>query len=139
LVYKNDRQATREVKSTCPYCAVGCQVYLGIRGDEIVGVRAHKEGPSNEGHLCVKGRFGVAEYVTHPERLTSPLMKRNGEFVEASWDEALDEVARRFSRYRPDEVAVVSSAKCTNEENYILQKFTRAVLGTQNVDHCARL
>jgi predicted molibdopterin-dependent oxidoreductase YjgC len=71
--------------------------------------------------------------------LTSPLMKRHGEFVEASWDEALDEVAHRLRRYKPDEVAVVSSAKCTNEENYILQKFTRAVLDTQNVDHCARL
>jgi formate dehydrogenase alpha subunit len=139
LVFRNSRQVTREVKTTCPYCAVGCQVYLGMRGDEIVGVRADKEGPSNEGHLCVKGRFGVADFVQHETRLKTPLIKRNGIFEEASWDEALNLVASKLKTYKPDEIGVVSSARSTNEANYIMQKFGRAVLGTNNVDHCARL
>ena len=98
-----------------------------------------KDNNVNHGHLCVKGRFGIAEFVTHPERLTSPLVRRNGKFSEVTWDKALDDIASKLSSYQPDEVAVMSSAKCTNEDNYVLQKFARAVLGTNNVDHCARL
>lgn len=139
LVFRNNRQATREVKTTCPYCAVGCQMYLGIRGDEIVGVRADKEGPSNNGHLCVKGRFGVVDFVQHETRIKTPLIKRNGVFEEATWDEALGFVASRLATFAPDEVGVVSSARSTNEANYIMQKFGRAVLRTNNIDHCARL
>jgi len=139
LVPKDTTQPTREVKTTCPYCGVGCQMYLGIKDEQVISVRGDRDNDVNVGRLCVKGRFGIAEYVTHPERLTSPLIRQNGRFAEVTWDEALDEVATRLSRYQPDEVAVISSAKCTNEENYILQKFARAVLGTQNVDHCARL
>jgi formate dehydrogenase alpha subunit len=139
LTFRDSRQATREVKTTCPYCAVGCQVYLGIRGDEIVGVRADKEGPSNEGHLCVKGRFGVEDFVQHESRLKTPLIKRNGVFQEATWEEALDLVAGKLKTYQPEEVGVVSSARSTNEANYIMQKFGRVALGTNNVDHCARL
>ena len=114
-------------------------MHLGIKDEQVISVRGDKDNNVNRGRLCVKGRFGIAEYVTHPERLTSPLVRQNDKFSEVTWDEALDEVAARLGRYQPDEVAVISSAKCTNEENYILQKFTRAVLGTQNVDHCARL
>lgn len=139
LVFRNSRQATREVKTTCPYCAVGCQMYLGIRGDEIVGVRADKRGPSNNGHLCVKGRFGVADCVQHETRIRAPLIKRNGAFQEATWDEALELVAARLKTFAPGEVGVVSSARSTNEANYIMQKFGRAVLRTNNIDHCARL
>jgi predicted molibdopterin-dependent oxidoreductase YjgC len=139
LVYRDSRLPTREVKTTCPYCAVGCQMYLGVRGNEIVRVRADKEGPSNEGHLCVKGRFGIAGFVHHPSRVKTPLIKRNGIFEEATWDEALDLVASRFKAYAPEEIGVVSSARATNEDNYVMQKFGRAVLGTNNVDHCARL
>ncbi len=139
LVFRNTRQATREVRTTCPYCAVGCQMYLGVRGTEIVGVRADKEGPANEGHLCVKGRFGIADFVQHESRVKTPLIKRNGVFEEASWDEALDLVASRFKTFQPEEIGVVSSARATNEDNYVMQKFGRAVLGTNNVDHCARL
>jgi formate dehydrogenase alpha subunit len=139
LVFRNIRQATREVKTTCPYCAVGCQVYLGVRGEEIVSVRGNKEGPSNSGHLCVKGRFGVSDFVNHESRLKTPLIKRNGRFEEATWDEALALVADKFKTYEPDEIGVVSSARSTNEANYIMQKFGRAALGTNNVDHCARL
>lgn len=139
LVYRNSREATREVRTTCPYCAVGCQMYLGVRGNEIVGVRADKEGPANEGHLCVKGRFGIAGFVHHDSRIKTPLIKRNGVFEEATWDEALDLVASRFKTFAPEEIGVVSSARATNEDNYVMQKFGRGVLGTNNVDHCARL
>jgi predicted molibdopterin-dependent oxidoreductase YjgC len=139
LTFRNSRMTTREVKTTCPYCAVGCQVYLGIRGDEIISVRGDKEGPSNEGHLCVKGRFGVADFVHHKDRLTTPLIKKNGKFEKATWDEALDLVAAKLKNYKPEEVGVVSSARSTNEANYLMQKFGRAVLHTNNVDHCARL
>jgi predicted molibdopterin-dependent oxidoreductase YjgC len=139
LVFRESRQVTREVKTTCPYCAVGCQVYLGIRSGEIISVRGDKEGPSNEGHLCVKGRFGVADFVHHKDRLKTPLIKRNGKFEAVTWDEALTLVANKLKTYQPGEVGVVSSARSTNEANYLMQKFGRAVLGTNNVDHCARL
>lgn len=130
---------TGEVATTCPYCGVGCGMYLGIRDGRIISVRGDRDNPVSKGRLCVKGRYGINEFVHHPERLTTPLIKRNGEFAEATWDEALDLVAERLARYRGDEVAVISSAKCTNEENYVIQKLARAVLGTNNVDHCARL
>ena len=139
LVFRNSRQVTREVKSTCPYCAVGCQMYLGIRSGEVISVRGDKEGAANEGHLCVKGRFGVADIVHHKDRLKTPLIKRNGKFEEATWDEALNLVAGKLKTYRSEEIGVVSSARSTNEANYIAQKFARAVLHTNNMDHCARL
>ncbi len=135
---KNYRRPSREVKTTCPYCGVGCSFYLGVRGNKIVSIRAERENSVNKGSLCVKGRFGY-EFVNHPERLTKPLIRKNGSFVEATWEEAFELIAEKFSRYRGEEFATLSSAKCTNEENYIIQKFTRAVMGTNNVDHCARL
>jgi formate dehydrogenase alpha subunit len=139
LAAKDARQPVREVETTCPYCGVGCQINLGIRHGQVVGVSGKREGTVNKGLLCVKGRFGIAEFVHHAERLTTPLVRRNGELSEATWDEALDEVVAKLGSYGPDEVAVISSAKCTNEENYVMQKFARVVLGTNNVDHCARL
>ncbi len=130
---------TQEVKTTCPYCGVGCQMYLGIKDGEVINVRGDNENTPNEGRLCVKGRFGVNEFVHHPERLTTPLIKRNGHFEEASWEEALALVSSKLESYKGDQVAVISSAKATNEDNYVMQKFARAVLETNNVDHCARL
>jgi predicted molibdopterin-dependent oxidoreductase YjgC len=88
--------------------------------------------------LCVKGRYGY-EFIHHQDRLTKPLIKKDGKFVESSWDEALDLVATKLAQHRGDEFAFLASAKATNEENYIFQKFTRAVMGTNSVDHCARL
>ena len=144
----------RKVKTTCPYCGVGCSIYLGIRGQKIVKVRGDEQSPVNQGGLCVKGRYGL-DFVNHPDRLTRPLIRREEApknisqsdisqvFREASWDEALERVAQGLDRVRdlhgPDAIGVLSSAKCTNEENYVIQKFARAVLGTNNVDHCARL
>lgn len=139
LTPKEAKQPTREVETICPYCGVGCQIYLGIRQGRVVTVRGKREGSVNKGSLCVKGRFGIQEFVHHPERLTTPLVKRGGKFIETTWDEALDIVASRLASYNKDEIAVISSAKATNEDNYVAQKFARAVLGTNNVDHCARL
>jgi formate dehydrogenase alpha subunit len=138
LMPKDFRWPTKEVKTVCTYCGVGCGLYLAVRGNEVVGVRGDPENPVNRGSLCVKGRFGF-DFINHPDRLTSPLIRRNGEFSEATWNEALDLVASRLAKYKGDEVAAISSAKCTNEENYLIQKFARVVLETNNVDHCARL
>jgi len=144
----------REIETTCPYCGVGCSIYLGVRAGNIVRIRGNEKSPVNQGELCVKGRFGI-DFVHHPDRLMRPLIRREevpkGQrlkegiqaFREADWEEALDRVARGLAdmvqRYGPNAIGALSSAKCTNEENYILQKFARAVLGTNNVDHCARL
>jgi len=128
----------REVKTTCTYCGVGCGLVVGVRGNRIVNVEGDRDNIVNRGHLCVKGRFGYG-FVNHPERLTISLIKKDGEFIESTWDEALDLVASKLGQYSSDEMAVLSSAKITNEENYVVQKFARAVLGTNNVDHCARL
>jgi formate dehydrogenase major subunit len=138
LVPKLFQPPSREVKTVCPYCGVGCAIYLGVRGERIVRSRGAPEGPANRGRLCVKGRFGY-EFVNHPDRLTTPLIRENGKFREAPWDEALDLVAREFSKRKGDQFASTASAKCTNEDNYVIQKFTRAVMGTNSIDHCARL
>ena len=131
-----------EVTTICPYCGCGCGVVLGVRQGRIVSVRGEEANPASHGDLCVKGRFGY-DFVGSPERLTTPLVKRNGKFEKATWDEALSLVAEKLtsikSEHGPDAVAGLSSAKCTNEENYLFQKLMRAALGTNNVDHCARL
>ncbi|MEW6171949.1 MAG: formate dehydrogenase subunit alpha [Bacillota bacterium] len=133
---------TQTVRTVCPYCGCGCGLILGIREQKIVQVRGDDTNPSNRGQLCVKGRFGL-DFVSSPERLTSPLIRRNGKLEPATWEEALALTAERFdwirSSYGPDSLAGFASAKCTNEENYLFQKFMRACLGTNNVDHCARL
>ena len=133
---------TREVSTICPYCGVGCGLILETRDARIVGIRGDPDNPVNQGRTCVKGRFGY-DFVNHSDRLTSPLIRRGDALVEADWDEALDLVADRFAaiarKHGPDALAFLSSAKCTNEENYLLQKLARGVVGTHNIDHCARL
>jgi formate dehydrogenase alpha subunit len=138
-INKWEGDAERRVLTTCPYCGVGCQLELLVKKDRIIGVSPKGDGTVNQGQACVKGKFGIVEYVHHTERLTFPLIQKNGNFVEATWDEALDLIAERMGNYNSNEVAVIASAKCTNEENYVAQKFARVVLGTNNVDHCARL
>lgn len=151
LAPKREKAPTKEVKTICPYCGVGCSIYLGVRDNKIVSVRGDPESPVNRGTLCVKGRWGY-DFVNHTERLTTPLiripgvprdagqdMKTYNIFREAGWDEAIELVAKRLRNFVPNGVGVIASAKCTNEENYIMQKFARAVLATNNVDHCARL
>lgn len=127
------------VVTTCPYCGVGCQLSLETKNDRIIRVVPVAENSVNQGQACVKGRFGIAEFVHHPQRLTTPLIRKNGELTEASWEEALNLVAEKLAVYKGDQFAFISSAKCTNEENYLAQKFTRTVMQTNNIDHCARL
>jgi len=138
LAPKKPQFPAREVKTTCVYCGVGCGLHLGISGDQVVSVRGDRERPTNNGNLCVKGRFGF-NFINHPDRLTTPLIKKDGVFEEASWEEALNLIAEKFSKSKGSQFAALASAKCTNEDNYLIQKFTRAVMGTNTVDHCARL
>jgi predicted molibdopterin-dependent oxidoreductase YjgC len=140
--YRARPWATKKVRTTCSYCGVGCQLYLHVKDNQVVKVTGVEDVGPNYGSLCVKGRFGY-DFVNSPDRLTTPLIKENGQFREASWDEALDLVASKFgeikSEHGSDSLAVLTSARITNEENYIAQKFCRAVLQTNSVDHCARL
>lgn len=140
--HKSRSWETRKVRTTCTYCGCGCQLELHVKGNEIVQTKTHFDALANEGALCVKGRFGY-DFVNSPNRLTTPLIRKDGELVAATWDEALDFVANKFGQIKEkegaDALGVLTSARCTNEENYIVQKFSRAVLGTNNVDHCARL
>lgn len=132
----------RETRTTCPYCGCGCGLILGTRSGKIVSIRGDESNPASKGSLCVKGRFGL-DFVGDKNRLTKPLIRRNGKLEEAEWDEALALIADRISgikeKFGPDSIAGFSSAKCTNEENYVFQKFIRAAIGTNNIDHCARL
>jgi predicted molibdopterin-dependent oxidoreductase YjgC len=133
----------RKVRTTCVYCGTGCQMDLNVVDNRVVKVTSdYRHGAPNFGSLCVKGRFGY-DFIHHPDRLTRPLVKENGEFRAVDWDEALFRVAKGLldikEAHGPDSIAVLSSARCTNEENYLMQKFTRGVIGTNNIDHCARL
>lgn len=143
------RQTERIVHTTCPYCGVGCQIDLHIANGIIYRVDGRFDNDVNHGNLCVKGRFGY-DFVHAPDRLRSPLRKEKGDgpraerpFQPASWDEALSEIADKLRHlrqtYGPDSIAFLTSAKCTNEENYLMQKLARSVIGTNNIDHCARL
>jgi len=134
-----------KVRTTCTYCGVGCQMDVYVKDNKIVKVMGNREyGPPNDGSLCVKGRFGL-DFIAHPDRLKKPLLRynKNEELQEATWDEALDFIVAKLAAVKKahgaDSIAGLASARCTNEENYLFQKFLRAVIGTNNVDHCARL
>ncbi len=133
----------REVTTICPYCGTGCQLKLGVKENRIISVSPDRNGPVNQGQACVKGRFSLAEVVHHPDRLTTPLVRRNGRFEEASWEEATSLVADKFTeikgKYGPDSLGAFSSSRCTNEENYLVQKLARTAFDTNNVDNCARI
>ena len=130
-----------KVRTTCPYCGVGCQMWLHVKDEKVVKVTGVEQGSPNQGRLCVKGRFGY-DFIHSRERLTSPLIKNGDGFREASWEEALDLVAKRFTEIKkehgPDALAGVSCARSINEDSYQMQKLFRAVIGTNNIDHCAR-
>jgi len=135
------RWEIERVQTTCPFCGTGCNFDLAVNKGKVIGVLSNPDAPVNGRSLCVKGRFGW-DFIYNEKRLKTPLIKRDGVFVEASWDEAFDLIARKFNENKakngPDSFASLSSARCTNEENFLVQKFTRAHLGTNNVDHCAR-
>ncbi len=151
LTYKPSIGEGREydlehTETTCGYCGVGCKLDLKTRDNKVVEVGSiYREGtPNPVGESCVKGRFGY-EFIDHPDRLKTPLIKdkETGEFNEASWDEALDYIGDKFKQIKQesggDAFGALCSARCTNEENYLMQKLMRAGLGTHTIDHCARL
>ncbi|KPL72213.1 formate dehydrogenase [Ornatilinea apprima] len=148
-------KAEKKVTTTCTYCGVGCEFDLNVVDNKVVRVTSNPNAPVNGMHTCVKGRFGY-DFVHHPDRLTKPMVREyllkgqprpsksdRGQWVETDWDTALNLIAQKMVSYRdtygPDSIGVFSSAKCTNEENYLMNKFARQVIGTNNVDHCARL
>ena len=132
----------RTVLTTCTYCGCGCNIFLEVLDGEPIGTIPCKTSPVNEGKLCIKG-WNLHEFIRNDGRLTTPLIRRDGKLEEATWDEALDFTASRPKEIKekngPDSIGFLTSARVTNEENYLLQKFARAAVGTNNVDHCARL
>ena len=135
-------RAKDKTRTICTYCGVGCNLEVSSVDQEILSIRAPYDAEVNQGHTCLKGRYAFSFY-DHPERLRDPMIKRNGEFEKVSWDEAYSYIIDKFNAIKethgPDALAAVSSSRCTNEENYLMQKFTRAVLGTNNIDGCARV
>jgi NADP-reducing hydrogenase subunit HndD len=129
------------VRTTCPYCGVGCQLFLHVKNGRIVKVTGVESAQPNQGRLCVKGRFGY-DFIYSEERLKTPLIREDGVFRAGTWDEALDLAASKLKgyikEYGPDSIAGVSCARSINEDSYQMQKFFRAVIGTNNIDHCAR-
>lgn len=132
----------RHVLTTCVYCGCGCGVYLREENGRVTGASPSRNHPVSRNNLCVKG-WHLHDFIHSPKRLTTPLMRKHGTLVPVSWDEALDFTAQELRRIgvatNHQGIGVLSSAKCTNEENFLLQKFARAVLKTNNIDHCARL
>lgn len=132
----------KRVLTTCIYCGCGCQFYLDVEDNLVRGIFPSQNHPVAKGSLCVKG-WNAGEFVNHPDRLTTPLIRENGGFRKSTWDEALSLVSGKLQSIKntsgSDSLAFFSSAKCSNEENYLMMKLARAVYGTNNVDHCARL
>jgi formate dehydrogenase major subunit len=134
--------ATRTTRTICTYCGVGCNLEVSTSNGEILSIQAPYDSEVNQGHTCIKGRYAFKFY-DHPERLNSPMIKRDGEFEKVSWDEAYDYIASKLASFKDEfgsnSIAGISSARCTNEENYLMQKFIRTVIGTNNIDGCARV
>lgn len=134
--------ADKKIRTVCTYCGVGCNLEVAVSHNAVKSIQAPYDAAVNQGHTCLKGRFAFSFY-NHPDRLRTPLIRKNGTLVPASWDEAYDYIANELIRiksdYGADSIGAISSARCTNEENYLMQKFVRAVIGTNNVDSCARV
>lgn len=132
----------QDIMTICNYCGCGCGVYLRVDQGRVVGSYPSKNHPISQGNLCSKG-WHLHEFIHSANRLTEPLMRKNNKLCPVSWDEALDyttqSLLRTKERHGSDSIGVLASAKCSNEENYLLQKLTRAGLQTNNIDHCARL
>ncbi|MFT5239511.1 MAG: formate dehydrogenase major subunit [Kiritimatiellia bacterium] len=135
-------EATQVTRTVCTYCGVGCNLDVHTKTDEILAITAPKDAIVNAGHTCLKGRYAF-RFQSHPDRLRTPLIRRESGFEPATWDEAYDFIQEKLETIRdacgPDAIAGISSARCTNEENYLMQKFIRAVIGTNNIDCCARV
>jgi formate dehydrogenase major subunit len=131
-----------KVRTVCTYCGVGCNLDVSVKNGQILSIQAPYDAEVNQGHTCLKGRYAFKFY-NHPERLRQPMIRRNGELVKVSWEEMYDFIAEKLlsikSTYGPDAIAGISSARTTNEENYLMQKMIRVVIGTNNIDGCARV
>jgi formate dehydrogenase major subunit len=138
---KGSRSETHKVRTTCPYCGVGCQLDVHLNGEDVLRINGVEDGKPNMGSLCVKGRFAY-DFVYSEDRLKTPLIRENGELRKATWDEALDLVASKFKQIiaesGPDALGGVACARSTNESCYSMQKLFRLVFKTNNIDHCAR-
>ena len=134
--------ADKKIRTTCSYCGVGCNLEVAVKDNKVLSIDTPKDTEVNAGHTCLKGRYAFGFY-NHKDRLTTPLIKKNGKFEKATWDEAYnfikDKLNQTKKKYGPDAIAGISSARCTNEENYVFQKMIRAVIGTNNIDCCARI
>ncbi len=134
--------ADKSVNTVCTYCGVGCNLQVKVKNNKVTAISAVENAKVNNGHVCVKGRYAF-EYVHHPDRLVNPMIRRNDKLTSVSWDEALDYIATKLDKIKQshgsDAIAGISSARCTNEENYLMQKFMRAVIGSNNIDGCARV
>ncbi len=135
-------KAEEKTRTICTYCGVGCNLEVSTKNGEILSIRAPYDAEVNAGHTCLKGRYAFKFY-NHQERLREPMIKKDGEFETVSWEEAYDYITSRFKYYKtefgPDSMAGISSSRCTNEENYLMQKFFRAAIQTNNIDGCARV
>jgi len=134
--------ADKKVRTVCTYCGVGCNLEVSVVNNEVKSIMAPYDAEVNQGHTCLKGRFAFSFY-NHPDRIKTPLIRKNGTLTPATWDETYAFIAEKLleikSAHGPDAIAGISSARCTNEENYLMQKFIRAVIGTNNIDCCARV
>ncbi len=132
----------RAVSTICPYCGCGCGIVVEVLDGKVMGILPQKDHPINQGKLCIKG-WNAHVFVTKEDRLKKPLKREGEDFREISWEEALKDISTKLKeikeKHGPDSIYFLCSAKCTNEDNYLLQKFARAVIGTNNIDHCARL
>jgi formate dehydrogenase major subunit len=132
----------KKVRTVCTYCGVGCNLEVSVVNDKVKSIQAPYDAEVNQGHTCLKGRFAFSFY-NHPDRIKTPLIRKNGVLTPATWDEAMNFIADKLTNIKntfgPDAIAGISSARCTNEENYLMQKFIRAVIGTNNIDCCARV
>jgi formate dehydrogenase major subunit len=135
-------EATKKTRTICTYCGVGCNLEVATKGTEVLSISAPVDAEVNHAHTCLKGRYAFKFY-NHKDRLRKPLIRRDGQFVEATWEEAYEHIVENLTRIKKDHgaqsIAGISSARCTNEENYLMQKFIRAVIGTNNIDCCARV
>jgi len=135
-------EAEKKVRTICSYCGVGCNLEVSVKDNQVLSIQAPKDAEVNAGHTCLKGRYAFKFY-NHPDRLTSPLIRKNGELELCSWDEAFTFIAGKFNQIKldhgADAIAGISSARCTNEENFLFQKMIRAAIGTNNIDCCARV
>ncbi|MCZ2102710.1 MAG: formate dehydrogenase subunit alpha [Chitinophagales bacterium] len=131
-----------KIRTTCTYCGVGCNLEVAVKDKKVKSIQAPYDAEVNQGHTCLKGRYAFSFY-NHKDRITSPMIRRNGVLEPVSWDEAYQFISEKLTQIKtnhgPNAIAGISSARCTNEENYLMQKFIRAVIGTNNIDCCARV